>query len=79
MKKGLIIVTTASFAIGLLEALIYYNMGKSEDKGKFAFKMPPGQELAKTAGVVIITSIATAVVTSALEKGFQNKAVELAS
>ncbi len=79
MKKGIIIITGASFLIGLAEALIYYNMGKKQETGKFTYGLPPASELAKTAGVVIITSVATGLLSQALERSFASKSVELAS
>ncbi len=74
MKKETIIITGASFAIGLAEALIYYNMGKGEKEG-FSLRLPPGRELAKTAGVVIATSVLTALLTLGIENGLKGKPV----
>lgn len=72
MKREILIITGAGFVIGLAEALIYYNMGKKED-GKFSYKIPPTKELAQTAGIVIITSLATAMLTNGIEKMLKNK------
>ena len=69
MKKEVIIITTAGFVIGLAEALIYYNMGQNKKSGQgFSYKIPPAKELATTAGVVLITSIFTAVLSSGIER-----------
>lgn len=63
--KG-IILTGVGFVVGVGEALIYYNMGQSQN-GKFRFRMPPNAELIKTVGVVLITSL----ITTALFKGIE--------
>ncbi len=68
------IITGAGFVIGLAEALIYYNMGKQKD-GKFSYKIPPTKELVQTAGIVIVTSLATAMLTNGIEKMLKNKTV----
>ena len=69
MKKDMIIITSAGFVIGLAEALIYYNMGRKKKEGKFSYSIPPAKELAQTMTIVIITSLATALVTKGIEKG----------
>jgi hypothetical protein len=63
--KG-VILTGVGFAVGVFEALIYYNMGQSEG-GNFKFKVPPTKEFVKTAGMVLLTSL----VTTALFKGIE--------
>jgi len=73
-----IIVTSAGFVIGLAEALIYYNMGKKkESDGKFKYTIPPGKELAITAGVVVLTALATAALTGGIEKLMVKKELSL--
>ena len=68
MKKGVIIITGAGLVIGLAEALIYYNMGQRKPGEPFKYKMPPATELAQTAGVVLVTSLLTALATDGIEK-----------
>ena len=68
MNKSTIIITTAGLTIGVLEALLYYNLGKNEKAEKFSFGVPKGKELAKTMGVVLVTSLLTAALTNGLEK-----------
>lgn len=72
MKKEVIIITVAGFAIGLAEALIYYNMGENKGK-KWSYKIPPAPELAKTAGIVLLTAVLTAGLTKAIEAGLKTK------
>ncbi len=68
MNKQAIIITTAGFVIGLAEALIYYSMGENKDKKeKFTYKIPPAPELAKTAGIVMVTAVLTAGLTWVIE------------
>ena len=64
------VITVAGFVIGTAEALIYYNMGESKTRKnkKFTYKIPPPKELAKTAGIVMATSILTAGLTNGIEK-----------
>ncbi|TSE03691.1 hypothetical protein [Aquimarina algiphila] len=68
MKKDTLIITGAGLVIGTLEALIYYNMGKKDENGKFSYSLPPTKEFLQTVGLVFITSIATAYLTKGLEK-----------
>lgn len=68
MKKGVIIITGAGLVIGLAEALVYYNMGQRKPGEPFRYKMPPVKELAQTVGVVLITSVLTAIATQGIEK-----------
>lgn len=60
--------TGAALVIGVAEALIYYNMGRSEEDRKFSFRIPPGKEMAKTVGVVLVTSILTGLVTDGIQR-----------
>lgn len=66
MKTGTVIVTTVGLVIGVAEALLYYNLGQSVGK-KFAYKLPPKREFLKTIGVVMVTSILTAAISSGIE------------
>lgn len=70
MNKNTIIVTTVGLIIGTAEALLYYNLGQSSG-GKFAYKIPPGKELFKTIGVVLVTSVLTAGISGFIESRFQ--------
>lgn len=63
--KG-IVLTGVGFAVGVFEALIYYNMGQAEG-GNFKFKVPPTRDFVKTAGMVLLTSL----ITTALFKGIE--------
>ncbi len=67
MSKKVLIITGAGLAIGFVEALIYYNLGKKGTNEKFKFQIPKGQELIKTTGVIIATSLATAALSNVLE------------
>lgn len=58
MNARAIVLTGVGFLVGVGEALVYYNMGKSAGSG-FQFRIPPGRELAKTAGMVLLTSVVT--------------------
>ncbi len=71
MDRKSIIITTASFVVGVGEALLYYNMGQANGKS-FRFKMPPTKEFMKTVGVVFLTSL----ITTALFKGLEMAMVE---
>lgn len=66
-NKKMLIITGAGLAIGLAEALIYYNLGKNAKEGKFKFGIPKGEELGKTLGIVLATSLATAALSNGLE------------
>lgn len=68
MNKQFIIMTSVGLSIGVLEALIYYNMGKSKEEGKFKYSIPPGPEFLKTVGVVLAMSLLTAAVSTGIEK-----------
>jgi len=67
MNKKVLIITGAGLAIGFAEALIYYNLGKNEQKEKFKFQIPKGVELLKTTGIIIATSLATAALSNIIE------------
>lgn len=67
MNKKVLIITGAGLAIGFAEALIYYNLGKNEQKETFEFQIPKGVELLKTTGIIIATSLATAALSNIIE------------
>ena len=66
MNKKAIIVSSVGLVIGVAEALLYYNLGQSAGR-KFSYRMPPGKEFLKTVGVVLVTSVLTAAISSGLE------------
>jgi len=71
--RDFIIITGAGLVVGLAEALIYYNMGKAKEKGGFSFGMPPTRELVKVTGVVFLTAVITAGLTTGIEKALEPK------
>ena len=73
--RDFMIITGAGLVVGLAEALIYYNMGKAKEKGKFSFGVPPAKELAKVTGVVFLTAVITAGITAGIEKALEPKLV----
>jgi hypothetical protein len=73
MNKKVLIITGAGLAIGIAEALIYYNLGKNANKEKFAFQIPKGVELLKTTGIIITTSLATAALSNIIENAMTEK------
>lgn len=73
MNKKVLIITGAGLAIGVAEALIYYNLGKNANKEKFAFQIPRGAELLKTTGIIIATSLATAALSNIIENSLADK------
>ena len=73
MNKKVLIITGAGLAIGIAEALIYYNLGKNEAQKNFKFQIPKGAELLKTTGIIIATSLATAALSNILENVLSEK------
>lgn len=72
MNKNAIIVTSVGLVIGVAEALLYYNLGKSAG-GKFAYNIPPTKEFLKTVGVVLVTSVLTAGISGMIESRFEDE------
>lgn len=66
MKGQTVIISGIGFAVGLAEALVYYNLGQSAGGG-FSYKIPPRKELLKTASIVLLTSVITAVLFQGIE------------
>lgn len=66
--RTVMIVTAAGVAIGLGEALLYYNLGKNANSKSFRFGIPKGKELLQTLAVVAVTSVLTAFLTKGIEK-----------
>ena len=77
MNKKMIIITSAGFVIGVAEALIYYNLGKSKN-GKFSYQLPNRKELLTTMGIVLATSILTAGLVAGIEKAIPENNPQLA-
>ncbi len=73
MNKRMAIITGAGLIIGFAEALVYYNMGKTEEGEGFKYRIPKGKELAKTMGAVLVTSLLTAAISNGLEKMLTEK------
>jgi len=71
-KKKMFIITGAGLAIGLAEALIYYNLGRSATEEDFRFGLPKGKELVKTLGIVLVTSLATAALSNTIENALES-------
>lgn len=67
MDKTVMIVTSAGVAIGLAEALLYYNLGKNANSKSFQFGIPKGKELLQTLTVVAVTSVLTALISKGIE------------
>ena len=63
--KG-IILTGVGFLVGVAEALVYYNLGQSQNS-RFKFKIPPTGDLVKTVSVVLVTSLITTALFSGIE------------
>ncbi len=78
MNKKMIIITSAGFVIGVAEAIIYYNLGKSKD-GEFSYQLPERKELVKTMGIVLATSILTAGLVHGIEKMIPENTPQLAT
>lgn len=73
-QKKMLIITGAGLVIGLAEALIYYNLGRNAaSETGFAFGVPKGKELTKTMGIVLATSLATALLSNTLENVLDKK------
>ena len=75
VDKKVMIITGAGLIIGLGEALLYYNLGRNAKSEKFQFGVPKGKELTKTMGVVLVTSILTAILSNQIEKVVEKSAV----
>ena len=73
MNKKVLIITGAGLAIGFAEALIYYNLGKNDPDKDFKLQIPKGVELLKTAGIIIVTSLATAALSNVIENAIVDK------
>lgn len=78
-NKKMLIITGAGLAIGLAEALLYYNLGRNSDtKEGFKFGIPKGEELGKTLGIVLVTSLATALLSSGVENLLNKNELQIA-
>ncbi|WP_240315582.1 hypothetical protein [Aquimarina longa] len=77
IDKTVMIVTGAGVAIGLGEALLYYNLGKNANSKAFKFGIPKGKELLQTLTVVAVTSILTGILSKQIEKAVQQEKVNI--
>lgn len=76
-KQKFIIITSAGLAIGIAEALIFYNLGRNANtQEEFKFQVPQGKELVRTLGMVILTSVLTAQASNSIEKLIAGKALK---
>lgn len=70
MRIGILM--TVAFVIDIGEAIIVYNAGKSAEAKtlgeKYKWAFPGGKALAKTAAIVLVTSLLTSVVVNYTEK-----------
>ncbi|TPN85814.1 hypothetical protein [Aquimarina algicola] len=74
-KQKFWITTSAGLAIGMAEALVFYNIGRNEKADKFRVQVPKGAELLKTLGMVALTSVLTAELSNQIEKVLDAKMV----
>lgn len=72
ISAGAVIVTGVSFGIGVLEALVYYNLGQATGGKKFTYKFPPAKEFIQTAALVLLTSAITGYIVGVVENQFGN-------
>ena len=72
-----LLITGAGLVIGFAEALVYYNLGENKGK-KLTYKLPPGKELAKTVGLVLLTSLLTAGISQGIEMMVEKKQLQIA-
>ncbi len=75
LNTQFLIITGVGLLIGVTEALIYYNMGKAKESDKMSFSVPPLPDMMKTIGMVVLSSLVTAGITTAIEKGLSHKEV----
>lgn len=75
LNTQFLIITGVGLLIGVTEALVYYNMGKNKQGDKSTFSVPPLPDMMKTIGMVVLSSIVTAGITTAIEKGLAHKEV----
>ncbi|WP_317133536.1 hypothetical protein [Aquimarina algicola] len=68
------IITGAGVAIGIGEALLYYNLGKNATTKSFKFGIPRGKELYQTLAVVAVTSVLTAMLSKGIESAINTEA-----
>ena len=77
MNRNAIIITSVGMVIGVAEALIYYNLGQNAG-GKFTYRIPPRNELLKTASIVLVTSIMTAGISAFIESSLRKEEKQIA-
>ncbi len=74
IDKKVWIITGAGVAIGIGEALLYYNLGKNATTKSFKFGIPRGKELYQTLAVVAVTSVLTAMLSKGIESAINTEA-----
>jgi hypothetical protein len=68
------IITVVGLVIGVAEALLYHNLGKhAHTGGPFRYTIPEKKEFAKIVIGVMISSVITAGISSAVESAFTSK------
>lgn len=70
-NQKFMVIAGAGVAIGIAEALLYYNLGKNAKSEEFQFGMPKGKELAKSLAIVLVTSTLTALLSNQIEKALE--------
>ena len=70
---GRFLITGITFGVFMTEALIHYNMGKSNNGKDFKLAMPPPKELAKIAAVTGAFSVVSGVLIGAINKNLPPK------
>lgn len=71
IDKKVWIITGAGVAIGIGEALLYYNLGKNANSKSFKFGIPKGRELYQTLTVIAVTSVLTAMLSKGIESAMK--------
>lgn len=73
-NQKFMVIAGAGIAIGIAEALLYYNLGTNAKSDSFQFGVPKGKELAKSMAVVLVTSTLTALLSNQIEKALEGSA-----
>ena len=68
MNKKVLIISGVGLAVGFIEAVVYYNIGKNKGQKEFSVQFPRGKELYMTLGTIAITAVITAAISEGLEK-----------
>ena len=65
---GRFLITGITFGVFMTEALIHYNMGKSNNGKDFKLALPPPKELAKIAAVTGAFALASGIMIDSLQR-----------